>query len=376
MQECGIAIIKTGQHTRARQAQRIDAAMLPEMDFCKITEPRLVKGREHRMLEIQLREQRITIHRRLRHWHRTATSQGTERAGHFGIRQNQQGGMAALAKGAYPLQACRRHGLGENEETIIRMRQLAGQRAGIMGQHGDMLRARLGKNALEKKTHLLCVIRGLAAYIMNTDRLGQFRRKVKGIVEALRVPAQHQPPFATGRARWSGERACLAGGHINRHRIGGGRLFRLLPDEGKLLAGGIGCIRYSHPSAGIFVGPATGRQLQAGIAGSGGGNCVQGHLQMLGPIGALQAVKPAAGLAIGDHNDLPRRIDRLFGKQIGRRAQRIAQMRALPTGLQRGQGTAGHRQAIGLRQFPPLLKRHERLRTIAEGQHGQGIVGL
>ena len=110
--------------------------------------------------------------------------------------------------------------------------------------------------------------------------------------------------------------------------------------------------------------------MQAGIAGSGGGNCVQGHLQMLWPIGALQAVKPAAGLAIGDHNDLPRRIDRLFGKQIGRRAQRIAQMRALPTGLQRGQGTAGNRQAIGLRQFPPLLKRHERLRAIAKGQHG------
>ena len=80
--------------------------------------------------------------------------------------------MAALTIGAHALQARRRHRSGENEQAIIRMRQLASQRAGFVDKHADVLRPCLGINALEEKAHLLRIIGGLIAHVMNPDWLG------------------------------------------------------------------------------------------------------------------------------------------------------------------------------------------------------------
>ena len=55
IQQRRVAVIKTRQHARARQACRIKGAVFPKMDLREIAEARFVEGREQRMFKIQLR---------------------------------------------------------------------------------------------------------------------------------------------------------------------------------------------------------------------------------------------------------------------------------------------------------------------------------
>ena len=75
----------------------------------------------------------------------------------------------------------------DDKQAVIRMCQLRGQARRLVGQHRNVLLARLRKNTLEIEPHLFRVICLLIAHVVDANGFGYVRRDEQGIIKFLGI---------------------------------------------------------------------------------------------------------------------------------------------------------------------------------------------
>ena len=346
------------------------------MNLGEIAVTRIGKGREQRMPEIDLREQRVVLDGGFRRGKRGRLQQPAEdrRAGRGSQRQHHDPAVA----GELARRGQRRVGGGFAEDEELRLLELISGNGVLatMDENLDVLMRGLGERAAQKIQRAVRVVIGIRPDKEHRKLRGMGRKNVERVVEGRVVAAQREG----GRAgRWIGDAddARLAGGHVGVD--GRSARGRTLPAKLELLVLGFGGVHHPHTQGNLFAGLvvflALGKPLRRGVLMRLRGHRVDRHADAARPLVALKAIELRAFLHVAHDDDLALALQRFGGlvEDLDALQQRGIKPRGAPSGTERGETLERRGGTFVWRRLFPFLEAHDRVYLAVEGQHGDFI---